>query len=502
MVRLSIKCFILLIILSQLSAAAESIDNGGLNVSVVVIDTSGNPISDALIKATGTSDIPVLKLTDSKGKAELEITKGSSLTIEAKGYQDWVSREAITPGTLMLTLESSATNTNFNIKNTKSEFVRKAFVIVEDSAGNKVVKISDADGKVSAQVSLGRANITVKADGYEEFNDNSAIISRNATYTYVLNPSIGRKTILLNLIALMLPFLLMLYVSLVERSEKYYHWYAYSPTIGWVVSFALLIYTAVDAKDYNIYFLDPTLKVSLFVPIAAFLGATSYITVSILNNIKRKPLTSNWKLIYFAYGRRLLMAPYIAIIALFTITELAQLKNPWAVLFFAYFVGLYTKEIEGTLEEIGRKFLTEKQKILLEESEKKASEIVKRLGVSTGIVVKLGDQGIKNISDLLAITNEKIKEAAEKAGLEKDYLSGLKEKAKEQDNNIKTMKEKLGLDHDLLSMLVDAGIYSMSELSQIEGNCLSEIAANIGINKDCLGSLVNKAKSAVKEIGR
>jgi len=407
-------------------------------------------------------------------------------------------------GTLVLTLESKATNTIFHIKNTKSEIVPNASVIVKDSAGNKVVKISDADGKVSAQVSLGRANISVKAEGYEEYNDNSAIIQENATYTYFLTPSIGWKTILLNLIALLAPFLIMLYVSLVEWPEtgKNYHWYAYSPAIGWVVSFAILISTAVVAKDYNIYFLDPTLKVSLFVPIAAFLGATSYITVSMLNNIGRKPLTSNWKLYYFAYGRRLMMAPYIAIIALFPITGLAQLENPWAILFFAYFVGLYTKEIEGTLEEIGRKFLSEKQKIELNEREKKASEIVKRLEVSTGIAVKLSDQDINNISDLLTSTNKKIEEAAEKAGVEIDYLTGLKTKAKQQDDGIKAMKEKLGLDHDLLSMLVDAGIYSMSELSQIEGNCLSEIAANIGINKDCLGSLVNKAKSAVKEIDR
>lgn len=187
MVRLSIKCFILLLsILSQLSAAAESIDNNGLNISIVVTDTSGNPINNALIKATGTSGSPVLNLTDSKGKAQLEIAKGSSLIVEAKGYQNWVSREAITSGTLMLTLESSATNTNFHIKNIKSKIVPKAFVIVEDSAGNTVVKISDAEGRASALVSIGRANITVKAKDYEEFNDNSALIQENATYTYAL----------------------------------------------------------------------------------------------------------------------------------------------------------------------------------------------------------------------------------------------------------------------------------------------------------------------------
>lgn len=389
--------------------------------------------------------------------------------------------------------------TNFHIIDSKSNDIPDALVIIEDSTGNKIGKISNAEGKISVQVSPGRANITVKAGGYEDFNDNSEIISENASYTYVLNRTISSKATLLNLILLIIPFiisLLFLYLSDWPDKPEYNLWYAYLPALGWVFSFILLIRSAYFYNDYNIYFLDPMLKVSLFVPIAAFLGATSYITVSVLKNIERNPPPLTWKLIYVAYGRRLLMAPYIAVIALFTITELAQVKNLWSILFFAYFVGLYTKEIEGTLEEIGKKFLTEKQKNELKGREIEASEIVKRLGISIGVADKLIKLDLKNISDMLAITN--IAETAKKAEIEPEYLKKLISKANTQYIDIDLMKTKLGMGQDKVYRLVDAGIYSIIELSQIEGKCLSEFAVNSGISEECLKNLVKLAK----DIGR
>lgn len=440
-----VKCILLVIILSLSSAVAgqpdEKPNNISFNISVVVNDIGGNPISGALVKSVDPAGSPVLKQTDSKGRVDIELTKNSNLNVKADGYRDWVSREPVSPGMLVLTLESMPTNANFHILDARSNDIPDAFVIVEDSTGNTVVKISDAKGKASAQASQGRANITIKAEGYREFNDNSAIILENSTYTYVLNSKIDSGVIIWDLFALMIPFLFMLYISLVEWPEtpKYDQWYAYMPAIGWVISFALLISGAFAADDYTIYFLDPALKVSLFVPIAAFIGATSHITVSILKNIERAPLELKWKLIYVAYGRRLFIAPYIAVIAVFTILEVAQLKNPWAVLFFAYFVGLYTKQIEGTLEEIGKKFLTDKQKKELEERDMEALEIVKLFGVSTGVAAKLNVLGMRESNDLIAIPDDKIKETAEKAGVDEAYLSALKERAKSHVNKIKAM---------------------------------------------------------------
>lgn len=426
------KCFILLIILSQVSVAAENIENNGLTI----------PIEDS---------------------------KASDISI------------------------SNVTNANFQIINTKSEAIGDALVIVMDSEGNKVVNISDPKGKTYVQVSPGQANISIEADGYEESNNNFVMISENATFTYVLNPGID-KTIWRDRIALMIPFFIMLLFSLAEWPERNYHWYAYLPIVLWAISFAILINSADDA-NYTIFFFDPGLKVSLFIPIAAFLGAASAITVGILNKLEMKPLNSAWKNIYFAYGRRLLMAPYIAIIALFTITGVGDINNKGGVLFFAYFVGLYTKQIEGTLSEIGRKFLTEKQITELNERESEAFDLVKRLGVSANVFDRLSKQGIKNIGDLVAITNTKIDDAATKAEVTEDYLRDLRTKAIKQDTEIKEMKEKLGLDNELITMLIDAGFYSMNELSRIDSINLSEITTNIGIsNSKSLEVIIQRAK--------
>lgn len=501
MVDLPIKCILFVIILSLPLAVAgqpdENTNASGFNISVVVNDIRGNPINGALIKAISSSGSSVLKQTDSKGRADLEITKNSDLNVTAVGYRDWVSKEPISPGILMLTLESEPepANTNFHIIDTERNNVPDALIIVEDSVGNQIMKISDAEGKASGQVSLGRANITIKADGYNDLNDNSVIISGNATYTYVLNRSMVWK-IAWDLFVLMLPVLLTIYINLVEWPEKtkYNEWYAYMPTLGWVISFVLLISATLITKDYNIYFLDPMLKVSLFVPIAAFIGATSYITLSVLKNIERNPPESEWKLIYIAYGRRLFIAPYIAIIAVFTILEVAQLENPWAILFFAYFVGLYTKQIEGTLEEIGKKFLTEKQKIELAERDIKSLEIVRRLGVSTSIATRFDDLGISEISDLIAIPDAKIKEIADKAGIDETYLTNLRGKAKKQVDDIEAMGKDLGICHDRLSKFVKVGVCSKDELAAIPDAKIKEIADEAGIDETYLANLRDKAK--------
>lgn len=493
------KCIAAIVILSlSLAVSGQPNENPNyisFNISVVVNDISGNPISGAIIKAVDPSGNPVLKQTDSEGRVKIEIAKNSNLNVKAAGYRDWISQEPISPGIFMLTLENEPTNTNFHIIDTKNNDISNAFVIMEDSVGNQIVRISDANGKASAQVSLGRANITIKAEGYKDFNEN-VIISGNVTYVYVLSYSIGSATVAWNLIALILPFLLMLYISLVEWPDKakFNQWYAYTPAIGWVVSFILLIIAAFVAKDYNFFFLDPMLRVSIFVPIAAFLGATSYITMSILKNIERDPPELEWKLIYVAYGRRLFIAPYIAVIAVFTILEVAQMKNPWAILFFAYFVGLYTKQIEGTLEEIGKKFLTEKQKIELDERDRKALEIVKRLGVSTGIAAKLDDSGISEISDLISIPAAEVKKTADKVGIDETYLNNLKEKAKKQVDDIEAMGNDLGIDRVRLNKLVKVGIYSKDELMAIQDSNVKETADTAGVDETYLKGMIEKAK--------
>ncbi|MCK5660448.1 MAG: hypothetical protein KAH86_03745 [Methanosarcinales archaeon] len=222
---------------------------------------------------------------------------------------------------------------------------------------------------------------------------------------------------------LIIPILLMVYI-IVAKKEKLWH----IPALGWVILFL----GSLVKGYYTIKFFDPGLEVPLVVPIAAFLGATSYITVSTLENKEKELPESEWINIRCAYGRRLFMAPYIAIIALFTISATMPDNNQaqWPMVFFAYFVGLYTKAIEGTLEEIGMKFLTERQKIERHTRVLRYSEIVTKLDVSTSVAYNLKTQKIIKICDLIAMREENIEQIAKKAEMDESYLRGLIEKAK------------------------------------------------------------------------
>ena len=489
----------LFIIFSQSLVVAGPLDNGSdvnpINISVVIKDMSGNAIYDALIKGTDTSGNTVSKLTDSTGRADLVIANNSAFSVTSAGYRDLVSTGPIIPGIVIINLQQNEPkNAIFHVVDQKRNDIPGAFVIIEDSSGNEVVKRTDAKGMASVQLSPGRANVTIRAEEYSDFNDPKLMISGNTTHTYCLKYLIDSKIIAFELFLLILPILLMLYVIVANLSNRWY-----LPAVGWIFSFIIFLGIGTFVtKSYEIYFFDPDLRVSIFVPIVAFIGAISYITVGMIDKVKTKPRKSDWEHIHCAYGRRLLMAPYVAIIALFTIFEPAQMENPWVILFFAYFVGLYTKLIEGTLKEIGMKFLTKKQKIELSKIEMGSSDIVKQLNVSTGIAHNLDALGISKIDDLAAIRPERINEIAEQAVIDKEYLTHLMDISKKRIQNIETMEKNLGLGSNLVRILVDRDIYSKENLIRINDKRIKEIAREAGMDEAHIKGLIEKSKKLVQ----
>ncbi len=329
-------------------------------------------------------------------------------------------------------------NTNsFNIsivvKNMTGVPIADADIEVIDPSGAHFFEKTDSKGMTSAQISPGQVNIVIKADEYESLNA-SLNVTENANYNFYLNYNVIPWIIFLNSIILMLPVFTMLYVIIRKKTKRWYY-----PPLSWALSFVILLIISFYTNKFNIYFLNPDLDLPLFVPIVAFIGATSYVTVSYLKKKEEKPKPEDWDRIYFSYGRRLFIAPYIAMIALFTITDVIEFKTPWAIVFFAYFVGAYTKAIEGTLKEIGKKFLTEKQKNDISKREMQSSEIVKKLDASLNIAHKLDAVGISKVCDLRALPDAKIKEIAEKTEIDELYLKALKEEAVKQAQDLQTM---------------------------------------------------------------
>lgn len=362
---------------------------------------------------------------------EILISKNSTNDTGGVGNQDMKIEDQINASSDLPSLENEPDNIDFHIMNLRKKDIPDAFIIINDSAGNEIVKKTDAMGMASARVSTGQANIVIQADKYESLKTNLNI-TENANYNFVLNDTISSGIILLNSILIIFPVFVML---LVIRFKKIKRWFL--PPFSWVISFIIFLIISFYTNTFNIYFLNPELVLPLFVPIVAFIGATSYVTVSYLKKNEEKVATEeDWERIYFSYGRRLFIAPYIAMIALFTITDVIQAKTPWAIVFFAYFVGVYTKAIEGTLKEIGKKFLTKKQNDDIAKREMESSEIVKNLDASTNIAKKLDGVGISEICDLKAVPEDKIKEIAQKIEMDESYLRSLKEEAENLDQGI------------------------------------------------------------------
>ena len=491
---------VLFIILSQSLVAVgqpgNSSDANQINVSVVVKDISGNAIYDAIIKITDTSGNTVSKLTDPTGRADLVIASDSTFSVTAAGYRDLIITGPIVQGMVIINLQpSEPKNAIFHVVDQKRNDISGAFVIIEDSSGNEIVKRTDAKGIAAVQLSPGKANVTIRAEEYVEFNDPKLMISQNTTYTYCLKDLIDSRIIALNLFFLILPILLVLFFIIIPKNSNLW----YLPALGWIASFIVFLSIATFVtKSYEIYFFDPDLRVSIFVPIVAFIGSISYITVGMIAKVKTKPSRSDWKHIHSSYGRRLLMAPYIAIIALFTIFEPTQMENLWVILFFAYFVGLYTKLIEGTLKEIGMKFLTKKQKIELSKIEMGSSDITKQLNVSTGIAHSLDALGISKIDDLAAIRSEKINEIAEQAWMDKEYLTHLIDRSKKRIQDIEMMEKDLGLGSNLVRILVDREIYSKEDLIHINDKHIKKIAGEVEMDEAHIKGLIEKSKKLVQ----
>ncbi|MFA4957334.1 MAG: hypothetical protein WC556_10240 [Candidatus Methanoperedens sp.] len=422
--------------------------------------------------------------------------------------------DSSSPNVSVLVIDINNANT-FNITNNKTKNVPDAFIIVNDSAGNRIVNITDSNGMASMQVSPGKVNITIKAEGYAEFNMSSANISNNTTYSFYSYVNENKKVwkIFWDLIALIIPAIFTLYISLSNwpDDETERKWHAYLPFAGWIISFELLIACAYLANDYNIYFLGPMLSVQLLVPITAFIGVVSYITFSIVQNKERDITELEWKNRYENYSRRIFIGPYIAIIAVYTLLNTDQQKNLVIVVFFAYFVGFYTKHIEGIFEEFGKKFLTDKLKNELIERDVKSLEIVKKLEVSTTIAGKLDKLGINEIDDIIAVPADKMKEIALKVDIGVEYLEGLKEKAKKhlddikaraqkQTEEIETMRTCLNIDRDTLNKILNVGLNSIHVLSPIPADKIKDYATKAGITEENLKDLITKAKKHVDDL--
>ncbi|MCQ1536673.1 hypothetical protein FTO70_13545 [Methanosarcina sp. KYL-1] len=192
---------------------------------------------------------------------------------------------------------------------------------------------------------------------------------------------------------------------------------------NFIVIFAVLIWPLVlfylhkhNIESVTFYGIEK-LEFPIYIIAASTIGALSYILLSIEETFGQ--LIPEYKKISIAwsYVRRILIAPFIALIAVYilpfsTPTE-ADPTNKTFIFAFSFFAGFYTKTIEKWVYLWVQKLLPEHDKEELESRTEKynveKSEFVKKLGLDEDLAYMLYGAKIRTIEDLASCSAEEIR---------------------------------------------------------------------------------------------
>jgi subtilisin family serine protease len=163
-------------------------------------------------------------------------------------------------------------------------------------------------------------------------------------------------------------------IRLPKRLVKYrqYHpsVYALAVALTWIVSVALLINAYRTSGQQVIPLGLGDAAVPSMLVVASFLGSLTYIAYSIyvrdseffIDNVQPRGELLR------VFAGRMLVAPYIAVIAFGILgSTFEQLSSPALVLFFGFFTGLWIKVVLETLNDIGKRLLSEESKAKISE---------------------------------------------------------------------------------------------------------------------------------------
>lgn len=138
--------------------------------------------------------------------------------------------------------------------------------------------------------------------------------------------------------------------------------------------FIAIYYSMINQQapsDPNYVYVTPfgndELKFPIYVIIGATIGVLSYLLLSITEIFGELLPEYKKKSIAWAYIRRILIAPYIAIAAFYLLTYLRLVEsnnnaNSTFIFLFAFFTGAFTKIIEDWIYDSAKKILPEEEK--------------------------------------------------------------------------------------------------------------------------------------------
>ncbi len=217
--------------------------------------------------------------------------------------------------------------------------------------------------------------------------------------------------------------------------------------------------------------LSENLRFPVSILAAAFIGILSYLLLSIQEVFSQVMHVYKKKSIVYGYLRRIIIAPYIAVLGVYVLLDAAKIQNSWFVLLFSFFTGMFTKTIEvwlyksiqGLLPEEFRNEFNERDKYNVENS-----ELVVRLDVEEDVAFKLYYNNIDTVEKLAIAGFDDLKNK-EEGWITKDYFNNIVVKAKIQIAEIDKLKEYLKLTPSELKLLIDkARVYSIKEFANVD----------------------------------
>ncbi|MCZ7398344.1 MAG: hypothetical protein O8C62_01465 [Candidatus Methanoperedens sp.] len=234
--------------------------------------------------------------------------------------------------------------------------------------------------------------------------------------------------------------------------------------ISWPV---ILFYLLYEHKE-NIVLSD-NLRFPVYIPAAALIGVLSYLLMSVQEVFTQVIHVYKKKSIVWGYVRRVLIAPYIAILGVYILLDAVKIQNLWFVLFFSFFTGMFTKTIEEWLYKSIRGLLPEELRNEIKERDKynvENSELVVRLNIEKDVAFNLYYSDIDTVEQLAVADFHKLKN---KEDIIEKYFDNIVEKADEQTKEIKRLKEILNLTPSELKLITDkAKVYSIKDFANVD----------------------------------
>ncbi|MDD5473415.1 MAG: hypothetical protein PHU34_04610 [Candidatus Methanoperedens sp.] len=263
----------------------------------------------------------------------------------------------------------------------------------------------------------------------------------------------------------------------------------------------VIIYLLYKQKDYIV--LSDNLRFPVYIPVAALIGVLSYLLMSIEEIFSQKIHVYKKKSIVYGYLRRIIIAPYIAILGVYILLDAVKIQNLWFVLFFSFFTGMFTKTIEVWLYKSVQGLLPEELRNEVKERDKynvENSELVVRLSVEEDVANHLYlYNNIDTVEQLAVADFHKLKN---KEGIIEKYFDNIVKKASIQIAKIDELKEYLNLTSSELNLLTDkAKVYSIKDFANVDIDSINW-EAEVATENTKISNRFNQKQIKAKEFAK